>query len=127
MKRVRMLADMQVDGLQYKTNQIVDFPDAIAKTLTASNPEQGLTPQADASAAGIEYCARDLKAEPIVHEEAAERSAKAAFVSLQAELDAANGAVDAETDAGRRAELKKVAKAAAQALADAKAKAKAAN
>jgi len=116
MKRVRILVDRTVDELRYRVNQVVDFPDAIGKQLTA-------TGEVDDSKGGIDYCIKELGAEPIVHEEAAERAATAQFADLEAALKAANAAVKGEKDAGKRAELQKVAKAAAAALKDAKAKA----
>jgi hypothetical protein len=126
MKRLRMLADQAVDGLNYKANQVVDLPDRLAAELLRSDPEAGRTPSADADPASIAYCLNSLKAEPITHEDAAARAASEDVVKCQAVLDDANAAIEAETDAGRRSELKKTAKTAADALREVKAKAKAA-
>jgi hypothetical protein len=116
MKRVRILVDRTVEGLQYKANQVVDFPESIAKQLIE-------TGEVDDSKGAVKYCMEQLGAEPIVHEEAAERAATAQFADLETALKDANAAVKREKDAGKRAELQKVAKAAAAALKDAKAKA----
>lgn len=116
MKRVRILVDRTVEGLQYKTNQVVDFPDAVGKQLIESG-------EVDDSKGAVKYCMEELGAEPIVHEEAAERAATAQFADLEAALKEANTAVRTEKDAKKKADLKKKAAEIADALKKAKAEA----
>jgi hypothetical protein len=102
-----MLVDKQVEGLSYKANQVVDYPDALAKKLI-----DGL--EADASKAGVDYCIDELGAKPIKHEDAAEELAKVELKAAKENLDRLNAQVKAETDAGRRANLQVTAKEAAE-------------
>lgn len=119
MKRVRMLVDKTVDGLQYRANQVVDFPNDVAAALT-----DGDIKEADASQGAVDYCMKELKAEPIVHADAASRAAATAVNTAQNAVDSAQASFDAETDAGRRASLGKMLKTAKDALAAAQAAAK---
>lgn len=58
--KVRILADTQVQGVDYKPNQVVDLPDDIAKSLV----KEGV---ADSNKAAIAYCTTELKAEVVTH------------------------------------------------------------
>jgi hypothetical protein len=115
MKTVRMLVDHEVDGLKYKVNQVVSFPDGTAKVLVNGGV-------ADASKEAVDYCKSELKAEPIVHVDAAERAAKAEVISIEAQLKALEAEYNAETDAGKRAAIGKRGEALNEQLAAAKAK-----
>jgi len=75
-----MLVDKPVEGLNYKANQVVDFPDALAKKLM-----EGL--EADDSKAGVSYCMDELGAKPIKHEDASEELAKAGLKAAKENLD----------------------------------------
>ena len=59
--KVRILADVNVQGVDYKPNQVVDFPAGIAKQLAAAG-------NADASAEAVAYCTDELKSEVVVHQ-----------------------------------------------------------
>lgn len=59
--KVRILTDVNVQGVDYKPNQVVDVPAAIAKQLAGAG-------SADASADAVAYCVDELKAEVIVHQ-----------------------------------------------------------
>ena len=58
---VRILADVKVQNVDYKPNQVVDFPAALAKQLTTSG-------NADAAPEAVAYCTDELKAEVIAHQ-----------------------------------------------------------
>ena len=60
MKRGRMLADHQVDGVNYKVDQVVDFPDAAADGLAALGVFDG---HPDA----VAHCVEGLKVKPLAH------------------------------------------------------------
>lgn len=59
--KVRMLSDQPVDGITYKTNQVVDFPTGTAKSLKM----QGV---ADDTPEAVAYCVNELGAEVVVHD-----------------------------------------------------------
>jgi len=71
MKRVAMLVDHQVDGIQYHSVDVVDFPDGTAKVLI----EHGI---ADDSKGAVAHRTDVLKVKPIVHKAKAEEKAPAA-------------------------------------------------
>jgi hypothetical protein len=97
-KTVRLLLDQQIEGLQYKCNQVVEMAPALAKGLVANA-------LADDSKAGIDYCINDLGAKVIVHESEKDRAAKADLsAALQKQADAKT-ALKKETDAEKRATL----------------------
>jgi hypothetical protein len=102
-----MLVDKTVEGLNYKANQVVDFPDALGKKLI-----EGL--ETDASKAGVDYCIDELGAKLIKHEDAADQLLEAQLKAAKENLDRLNAQVKAETDAGRRANLQVAAKEAAE-------------
>lgn len=84
--KVRVLCTIRVDGVEYRPNQVVDLPPAVAKSFAA---EGQVDPHKDA----IAYCVRELGAEVIVHADPAvveAAAAKAAAIAeLQAKIDAA--------------------------------------
>jgi ABC-type nitrate/sulfonate/bicarbonate transport system substrate-binding protein len=58
--KVRILAALQLDGVSYQPNQVVDMPPAAAKAFTADG-------QVDANKDAVNYCIKELGAEVIVH------------------------------------------------------------
>lgn len=62
--KVRILADVNVHGVDYKPNQVVDLPADTAKQLAAAG-------NADASKEAVAYCVDELKVEVIVHQKPA--------------------------------------------------------
>jgi hypothetical protein len=102
-----MLVDQRVDGLDYKGNQVVDFPNELADKLVAGGA-------ADNNKNAVQYCIDELGAKPIVHEDLAEQAAKAEVKAAKETLDRLNAQVKGETDAGRRANLQVAAKEAAE-------------
>ncbi len=110
-KKVRMLVDLEVDGVKYRPNNVVVFPDALGKHILDAG-------QADDSKAAVAY-AESQGAKPITHESAAAAQARAAVEKLEAELAEARKQRKAESDAEKRAavdrriaELKKAIEAA---------------
>ena len=49
--KVRVLSDISIDGVEYKPNQVVDLPTAVAK-------QQVATGNVDASPEAVDYCIR---------------------------------------------------------------------
>lgn len=78
-KKVRVLVDTTVGGVKYKPNQVVIFPDDVAKPLIAGA-------EVDSSKEAVAYCETELGATAIVHETAAESAANEAADKLEAEL-----------------------------------------
>jgi hypothetical protein len=78
-KKVRVLVDTTVGGVKYKPNQVVIFPDDVAKPLIAGA-------EVDSSKEAVAYCETELGAVAITHETAAEAAANEAADKLEAEL-----------------------------------------
>lgn len=66
--KVRVLSDISIDGVEYKPNQVVDLPTAVAK-------QQVATGNVDASPEAVDYCIAELKAEVIIHKPAGQGEA----------------------------------------------------
>lgn len=58
--KVRVLSDIQIEGVSYKPNQVVDLPANLAK-------QQASAGTVDPTAEAVDYCLAELKAEVIVH------------------------------------------------------------
>ena len=58
--KVRILADVQVEGTDYKPNQVVDLPTDVAKQLAKAG-------QVDPNPDAVTYCIEKEGAEVIVH------------------------------------------------------------
>lgn len=71
--KARVLVDTKVQGVDYKPNQLVEFPDDVAKSLA----KEGIV---DTNKAAIAYCVDELKSEVVVHQKpesaAAEQTAE---------------------------------------------------
>lgn len=67
--KARVLVDTQVQGVDYKPNQLVELPDDIAKSLA----KEGIV---DTNKAAIAYCVDELKVEVIVHQKPAAADAQ---------------------------------------------------
>lgn len=85
--KVRVLCMINVDGVEYKPDQVVDLPAGIAKSLAAEG-------QVDPHKEAVAYCVKELGAEVVMHvdpAEAAEAAAAkaAAIADLEAKLAAA--------------------------------------
>ena len=85
--KVRILAMLQLDGVSYQPNQVVDLPPAAAKAFQADG-------QVDAHKEAVSYCINELGAEVIVHvdpavAEAAAAARAAAIAELQNKIEAA--------------------------------------
>jgi hypothetical protein len=97
-RKVRMLVDVELDGVKYKPNHVVAFPEALGKTLIDSG-------QADGSRESVAYCEKELGAKLITHETAATAAARAEVDSLEAELAQLKREKRAESDAGKKAKF----------------------
>lgn len=115
MKRVRMLFDHEVDGLRYRCDQVVDFPNDVARELVNVGA-------ADASKEAVAFATKESGGKVLVHETEASRAAQAAVAAALAARDAAAAALEAEKDAARRATLGEALEAAEAALAAAQSK-----
>ena len=60
-KKVRILADQNIEGVPYKGDQVVDLPAAVAKQLSADG-------QVDPHPDAVAYCINALGQEVIAHE-----------------------------------------------------------
>ncbi|MEO6147028.1 MAG: hypothetical protein ABIT70_08245 [Sulfuriferula sp.] len=60
-KKVRILVDMQIDGIAYKCNDVVNLDADKAKSLN----KEGVV---DISSAAVKYCVEEMGAEIIDHE-----------------------------------------------------------
>jgi vacuolar-type H+-ATPase subunit I/STV1 len=107
-KKIRMLVDREIDGVKYKPNQVVIFPEALEKALVNGG-------EADASKAAVAYCEEELGAKAITHEAAADQAADQAADKLEAELADLRKQHRREKDAEKKAELgKRIAELKAQ-------------
>ena len=100
MTRVRMLVDHKVEGLNYKCNQVVDFPASLAAELVGGN-------FVDASPGAVEYGLAELGQEPLVHVSAALAAASQELAALHEVHETLQAAYQKEDDAARRAEIGK--------------------
>lgn len=112
--KARILADVVIDGLQYRVNQVVDMPADAAKAMAKEG-------QIDTDKAAVAYCVDELGAVVINHETASKTQAQIDYDTAVAAAAAARAAADAETDAQKRADLQSAVEAADAAVAAAKA------
>ena len=59
--KVRILTDVNIDGVSYKANQVVDLPAATAK----AQQESGAV---DAHKEAVSYCVNELGAQVVIHQ-----------------------------------------------------------
>lgn len=96
--KARILADVIIDGLQYRVNQVVDLPADAAKALAKDG-------QIDTDKGAVAYCIDELGAVVINHETASKTQAQIDYDTAVAAAAEARAAADAETDAEKRAAL----------------------
>lgn len=99
-RKVRVLVDVELDGVKYKPNHLVSFPEALAKVLI----DQG---QADASKGAVAYCEGELGLKAIPHEGAAEAAVRAELDKLEGELAQLKKDKRSESDATKKAAIDK--------------------
>jgi hypothetical protein len=114
MKRVLLLTDWKVDGLDYRCGQVAEFPAAVAKDLVNLGVADG-APEA------VDFALTENRGEVLVHENEAVRAAELVVAQAEADFAAAKAAVEAETDAARRAALVEALEAAKKNLTEANA------
>lgn len=96
----RVLVDFQLEGLQYKCDQVVKLPDDVAKALQAN----GII---DTHKDAVAYATAENEGRVLVHETEAERAAAAARVEAKVLVDDLAAKVAGETDAAALDALKK--------------------
>jgi hypothetical protein len=97
MKRliVRVLVDLMVEGLSYKTNQVVDFPEKVIR----DHVQHG---SVDASPEAVDYCKSELKATVLVHEARAVAEKRLELEELRKQDAELAAQFQAEKDAEKR-------------------------
>ena len=65
--KVRILVAVNIDGIPYRPNQVVELPAAVAKTQAAAGT-------VDANAAAVAYCINDLGEKSVVHQVSAQEA-----------------------------------------------------